>query len=310
MSIIKACLSGNSLRNTGKECDVAMGPSAMLIAVPASLVITLANLLNPLPWITTLMHAPKGQRVYPFFGNVAPINSLTNDQEGDTTITLDDGTKVFLRYGVYNRTMETIAGGLCYAKALQGLNRSGYRIIDIDGEGQMMLHKNKGGVTFGGMITSFMYSPSPKLADLKTNVYMNRFQLSYTPTELVQNGEVFAGGGELLSLMGLIDTDIVQKGVASTTIIKIGVETECAQSDLVALFGSPLAVAGNFKVTNKITGAVIVPVASIVSGVIHLTGTYVAGQTYIVTGAAASVWLAAGIEGYDAELGSVEILIP
>src|SRR5688572_23319744 len=124
MAIKKACIIGNSIKNTGKECDAAMGPTAMLIAVPPSTLITLEDLEDPTEWIRPLLHAPKASRVYPFFGNVAPINTINNNAEGDTTVTMDDGTIVFLRYGIYNRLFETTSGGLCYARALAGLNKS------------------------------------------------------------------------------------------------------------------------------------------------------------------------------------------
>lgn len=216
MAIIKACLIGNSLKNTGKECDASMVATAMLIAVPPTIEIDDADLADPIAWITPLLHADKQSRVYPFFGNKAPINTINNNAEGDILVTLDDGTIVFLRYGIYNRLYETIAGGLCYAKALQGLNKSGYDIIEIDQQGQMLLHKNANG-TFKGLSTTFMYSPSPLMADFKNTPYKNRFQYSFSPVELVQNGEVFTGAGSLLALMGLIDAEIVQDGTPTTS---------------------------------------------------------------------------------------------
>src|SRR4249920_162552 len=83
MALVKACIVGNSVKNTGKECDVAMGPTAMIICVPSSTVITEDDLADPLEWIRPLLHADKQSRVYPLFGSVAPINTITNDQEAD-----------------------------------------------------------------------------------------------------------------------------------------------------------------------------------------------------------------------------------
>lgn len=216
MAIIKACLIGNSLKNTGKECDASMVATAMLIAVPPTIEITDDDLADPIAWITPLLHASKQNRVYPFFGNKAPINTINNNAESDILVTLDDGTQVFLRYGIYNRLYETIAGGICYAKALQGLNKSGFDIIEIDQQGQMLLHKNENG-TFKGLSTTFMYSPSPIMADFKNTPYKNRFQYSFSPVEFVQNGEVFTGAGALLALMGLIDAEITEAAASSVT---------------------------------------------------------------------------------------------
>lgn len=313
-AVIKACLIGNSLKNTGKECDVSMGATAMLIAVPPATVIEAADLADIGAWATPLIHASKATRIYPFFGNIAPINTITNDAEGDVMVTLDDGLKVFLRYGVYNRTFETVAGGLCYAEALQGLNKAGYRIIEIDQTGQGILHKNGGTTpTWGGMITSFMYSPSPIMADFKNTPYKNRFSYSQTPTELVKFGEIFTGFDELLDMMGLIDAKITKAAAATTTKLKIGVESLCAEDDLVAKFGNALGThVDNFAVANVLSlGTPIVPSsAAIVTGWIELTGTWTSGQTYRVWGATPAAWLANVVEGYDAEDNYVDILIP
>lgn len=216
MALIKACLIGNSLKNTGKECDVSMVAPAMFIAVPPTLEISAADLVDPVAWITPLLHADKQSRVYPFFGNKAPINTITNNAETDVLVVLDDGTQVFLRYGIYNRIFETIAGGICYAKALQGLNKSGYNIIEIDQQGQVLLGKNANG-TWRGLIYTFMYSPSPIFPDFKNTPYKNRFQGSLSPVEFVQNGEIFTGGAGLLALMGLIDAEITNEATPTTS---------------------------------------------------------------------------------------------
>lgn len=309
---IKACLVGNSLKNTGKECDASMGATAMLIAVPPTTVITANDLLDIAAWATPLIHGSKATRIYPFFGNQAPINTINNNPESDVNVTLDDGTQVFLRYGVYNRLYETISGGLCYAEALQGLNKSGYRIIEIDQTGQAILHKN-GDSTWGGIISTFMYSPSPILADFKSTPYKNRFQYSMTPTEYVKFGELFAGFDPLLDMMGLIDAHITKAAAATTTKLKIGVEANCSETDLVALFGSALGThTNNFRVEDvaALGTPVAISAAAIVTGWIELTGTFTSAHTYRVWGATPAVWLSNLVEGYDAEDGYVDILIP
>lgn len=216
-----ACLIGNNIINTGKECDTSMVATAMLIAVPPDFSFTLEDIeSDPVGWITPFLHAPIGERVYPFFGLKAPINNITNNAGSDTIVTLDDGTPVFLRYGLYTKTFETIAGGLCYAKVLQGLNKSGYNIIEIDQTGQMLVGVNPDG-SFRGLITQFMYAPAPKQADLKTNPYLNQFQLSYSPIELVQNGKILSGASPLLQLMGLIDAEVVKAGTPVASVAEV-----------------------------------------------------------------------------------------
>lgn len=315
MAIIKACSFQNTVKNTGKEYDVSMVAPAMLIAVPRSYTFDDNDLLDPDAWLDTLIHASMATRAFPLFGQQAPIRDVTNDQEGDVTVTLGDGLKVFLRYGLYNRTLETTSGGLCYAKALASFLKSGYSIIEIDQQGQMLCRDNGDG-TYSGLIIDFMYSPAPKLADFSNTPYKNQFQYSFSPVELVNNGIILECATSLLDKMGLIDAKLTSSATTQTTTnIFFGVETECAGTDLVDLIGGDLdANVNNFIVTNKATGAVVTPSAvTIVSGEVRLTGTYVSGQSYYVVGSAPSIWKTNGAEGYDASLvpdSRVEIAIP
>ncbi len=290
-----------------------MGPTAMFIAVPGNIVITDADLEDPIAWITPLLHATKANRVYPFFGQVAPISSIKPENQSDVIITLDDGTPVLVRYGIYGRTFETIKGGLCYAKALQSLNDSGWNLIEIDQSGRGLLKRKSDG-NYTALVTTFMYSPSPLMADGKSNVYTNRFQMSMSPQELVLNGEIFTGFDVLLPLMGLIDSKISSGDqVATITELYIKVKTECAETDLIDLLGTALGThADNFSLEDVAASGtpVTITAAAIVGGEIKLSATLVSGHTYRVFGAAPATWLANGIEGYDAEASYVDILIP
>lgn len=307
-AIVKACKASSLIQNTGVECHAAMGPTAMIIALPKSVTFTLDDLADPSSWISTLIHAAKASRGYPLFGNVAPIRTITNNKEADVLVTLDDGSTKFVRYGFFNRMFNTTEGGICFAQKLMTLNNSGYSTIEVDAEGQLLV-RNNGNGTYSGLRTSFMYAGSPDLADLR-NPYKNNFMLSISPVEYMKYGEILAGGIELLDAQGLIDAEITSEAAGTTTKLTIGVKTSCADTDLVALLGAPLAEVDNFIVTNKATGAVITPsAAAIVSGKIELTGVYAAGQTFVVSGAAASVWKGNTIEGYEATT-SVEIAIP
>lgn len=310
-AIIKACRIVNTPKNTGKECDTAMVATAMLIAIKPTVTFTLTDLQDPVGWLKTKIHA---KDAFPLFGQTAPIREITNDSEGDQIVTLDDGLKVFLRYGLYNRTLATTNGGLCYAAALQSFLNSGYRIIEIDQTGQMLARKNDDG-TFSGLITDFMYAPSPIMADFKSTPYKNRFSYSYSPIEFVNNGIIFKNAQALLSMMGLVDAVITEGvGPATTTNIFINVATDCAEDDLVALKGTALAsgYATTFEVEDVAAlGTPVTITAGVVeSGQIKLTGTFVSGHTYRVTGGTPAAWKAANVEGYDASESSVDIAIP
>lgn len=307
-AIIKACSTTISVKNTGKECDTSMVATAMLIALHPSVSFTDTDLLDPVGWMTGLIQQ---RMAFPLFGNKAPINTISNNAESDILITLDDGTQVFLRYGIYNRLFETISGGLCYAKALQSFNKAGYNFLEIDQEGKMLAHQNENG-TYTGLSTTFQYAPSPIMSDFKTTPYKNRFQLSFSPVEIVNFGVIFDGAMGLLSMMGLIDTEIISSGTATATKLIVSVRTECAHANLLTMaFSGVLAAPGNFVITNVLTGAIVVATAAaIVAGKLELTGTFTIGQTYNVKGALPTVWDTAGIEGYDASTLGVNILIP
>jgi hypothetical protein len=307
MAIIKACKISNRPKNTGKQCDIAMVATAMIIAVQSGLKFDDADLADPIAWLTTLIHEKKA---FPMFGQKAPIREIANDTEGDQIVTLDDGLKVFLRYGLYNRTFGTTSGGLCYAEALQSFLGSGFDVIEIDQQGQMLARKNSDG-TYSPLITDFMYSPSPVLADFKSTPYKNRFQYSYSPVELVNNGIIFKGAEALLSMQGLVDAKITEKAAATAADVTIGVETTCSDEDLVDTIGVDLADPTNFTITNVATGAnVPISAAAIVGGNIVLSAVLVSGQTYRVVGTSPEVWLANNVEGYDGSEHYVDILVP
>lgn len=309
MAIVKACNITNSPKNTGKQCDTAMVATAMLIAIQRGIEFDDTDLEDPVAWLDQLIHEHKA---FPLFGLAAPIRTIQNESEGDQIVTLDDGLRVFLRYGLYNRTFETTSGGLCYASALQSFLNSGYDIIEIDQLGQMLARKNSNG-TYSGIFADFLFAPSPILADFKTTPYKNRFSYSFSPVELVNNGIIFKDAQALLSSLGLLDTVFSQAAAATTTALKVSLETECAGEDLVAKLGTALNQTALYKVTNVATGAtVVISGVTIVSGALNLAGTFSSAATYRVTGTSPAAWKGAGtsVVGYDGETSYVDITIP
>lgn len=306
-AIVKACNKSVFVRNTGKECDTAMTALAMVIAIHRSVKWTQDDLNDPIPWMNLLIHQRKA---FPLFGATAPIRGIQNNNEADVTVTLDDGLVVFLRYGLFNKVLETTSGGLCYAKALQSFLNSGYYLIELDQIGQMQFRKNNDG-TYSGLITDQMYAPTPIQADFRTGPYKNRFSYTYSPVELVNNGQIFAGADALLSMTGLIDVVFEESAAASTTKLTVTVKTECAGADLLDLFPTQIVDVDNFVITNKATGVAVVPSAiAIVGENLEITGTFVSAATYILTGNTPEVWFGNSIEGYDGSVEQIEIVIP
>lgn len=313
MSIVKACNLTNRPKNTGKQCDTAMVATSMLIAMQRGQKFDDTDLEDPVAWLQDLIQK---QIAYPLFGLNAPIREITNDAEGDQIVTLDDGLKVFLRYGLYNRVMATTSGGLCYAAALQSFLNSGYDIIEIDQIGQMLARKNSGvdKGTYSPLITDFMNSPSPIMADFKSTPYKNRFAYSFSPVELVQNGIIFTGAAALLSMVGLLDTEFTKPVASTTTVLKVGLETECANEDLVVKLGTKLNHPAMYLVVDVAAPTVPITISgvTIVSGNLNLAGTFISSHTYRVTGTSPDTWQGQTptVEGYDGSSSFVDILIP
>lgn len=305
-AIVRACSSSITVGNTGKTCDTVLGAPAMIIALAPGVTFDDEDLKDPVAWMTTLIH---DRKAFPLFGNSTKINEVTNNTSDDTIVTLDDGTQVFVRYGVYNRIFSTIQGGLCYAKALQSFNQSGYGVLEIDSQGRMLALKNSDGSYSG--FNNYMYAPSPTFGDFKTP-YKNRFQLSYSPTEVINSGVIFENAAPLLSMMGLKDVDFSIQKPATVTDIYINVTSECSGADLVALKGADLANVLNFSLTNKATEDDIpITSVSVLDGYLDIKAILVSGTTVIVKAATPAVWLGNNVEGFDGtQFGGLEVLIP
>jgi len=308
-ALISACKKGLSIKNMRSECNESMGPTARLIAVPPGAFWQKSDMTDFTTYVNERLHDTKAARWYAFFGPDVPIRRITNNKEADVTFTADDGTQIFIRYGVLNRAFGTTEGGLCFAEALMSLNKSGYSFIEIDNASQVMVRKNTDG-TYSALKSTFVYSPSPDLADFKNPAFTN-FSYSIKPEEYVRNGVIFqADDDSLLDLLSLADTDVADATGSTTTKLKIGVVTECGQTDLVALLGATLAQVTNFVVTKVSDGThPSVTAAAVVSGHIELTGTFVSAAGYTVALAAPSVLLTNGVQGYEG-IVAVTITIP
>jgi len=307
-ALVKACDVSVSLKNTGIECSSAMGPTAMIIAVPSGLKWTSSDLTDFAAYIQTKMHAAAASRVYPLFGNQAPIRTIQVNDSDDVVQTYDDGSEDFIRSGFANRVFETNKGGLCYASALRSFIGSGYAFLEIDKEGNIAMKKNADG-TYSGF-PCVMGGRTPAAATFTTK-FQNRFGLSYDPTSYINNGVIMTGAEDILDYTGLLDVVLSSAGAATTTTLKIAIATECAETDLVDLLGADIAQVANFIVTEG--GVVITPSAAVIeNGYVKLT---IAAQTSAdvirVALAAPSVLKTNGIEGYEmASDGYVDITIP
>lgn len=212
-ALIKACNKALTIRNTGTQCNESMGPTAMLIAVPPGTKWTNEDLKDFTTYLLGKIHSSKADRFYPMFGPSVPIRKINNGKEADVIATMDDGAQIFIRYGVLNRTFATTEGGICFAQALLSLNKAGYDILEIDNAYQVLQRKNDDG-TWSALQTTFMYSPSPDLADFKNPAFTN-FAVSIKPEEYLGHGVILQGDSSIVDIIGLIDTKVYQNGAVT-----------------------------------------------------------------------------------------------
>jgi hypothetical protein len=309
-ALVKPCSTSRKPKNTGWECGTAMEATAGLFMIPLTDTWLASDEVDFDAFVLGRIHATPENRWYPIFGKYAPVNGITDSKENDVVETMDDGSMAFVRNGMYGRTFMTKEGGICLAKAMATFHRKRWAFVEVDKDNKVIRKVSADGITRSGIPSNLAYGQTPELANLKT-VYKNAFLINFDPAEYIGKGEIMASQGDLTSLLGLTDAKITLAAAATTTKLKIGVETICKGTDLVAKYGATLAAVGNFIVTNKATGVVIVcSAAAVVSGHIELTGVFVSASIYNVVLAAPSVLLAASVSGYEQGDDGLDITIP
>lgn len=306
--LINPCNISVAPSNTGADCNAAMKASAMIIMVPRSAKWTDAQITSAgsfTKFLDTQVHAAPAQRWFPIFGNNAPVRAITEAAEADVIETFDDGSQSFIRYGMYNRTFVTNAGGIALAQHLMNFRGGSYAFIEVDITSQVMVMSNSDG-SYSGFPCNLAYAPAPEIANLKTT-YKNKFMLSFSPKVYIQQSILFAADSteNILAQNGLLDAQVtVGTGTQSTTNLLVGVSTIGSKTDLVALYtgtgAGTIGQVANFVVTKASDNSVVTPTAcTVVSGQVQLTGTYTTATSYNVALAAPSVLKANGIEGYE-----------
>lgn len=224
--IYDPCSAEDSAVNTGVECAKNLKATAgIIVGNAATFRFTMAQ-VNAAPYNGNLTeflraqtHAPLGQRIFPLFGNFAPVNDITENNDSDTIETLPNGAMVFVKDRMYNRTFVTIEGGLCLAERLLRLKATGFMEIDI--AGQILLGKygknSAGEQVYGFITTNMIKGLAPTLATFTTS-FKNNLMISFSPNAYIQNSALFATAEDenVLGLKGLLDADVTQAtGVAT-----------------------------------------------------------------------------------------------
>lgn len=306
-SLENPCVDGQGVQNTGVECGKALSYPQGVILCPSKAKWTKAEMVDPYQFFQTKIHAAKSTRFYPVF---ADLKKFEVAEGSDQTETYDDGTTSLIRLGGYGMTLSFKEGGECLAKKLLSFNKKGYSFIIVDELGQFKVRKNADG-TYSGLKASDIYGSRPELAT-SAAVYKNRLVVSISVEEYITNSEIFKSDADLSDLLGLLDVDVVSLAAATTTKVTVGASTECAGTDLYALFGDALAVITAWKIVDKATGLPLTISAAAKNVAVSgwdLTVATGAGKTVLVNLTDAATLMILEVEGYEGA-GAAEISMP
>jgi len=308
-AIVRACTSSTSFKNSGTASNLFPQATAMIFVVSPKLKFTLADLNNPdiISVFTEWIHADGDDRIYPLFGNQIPISGIANTKGTDNTVTLDNGTVMFVSYSQYVKLFSTTDGGLCFAKVLKSFNNAPMAVIEVDIAGNIVCKANSDG-TYSGLKCT-LFAPAIDMADLK-NPAKSYFQLGYMPDYFVDNAVMLQDGKPLLDLIGLFDLTIKDAGKSSITQLSIYLSDDCCGDNVTADYQDAITNAASvFKVTSP-TGA-DVPVTDVAFDASDdsflLDGTFTAGTTYTVSALPSDVMFAVNIEGIEIASGAVAV---
>jgi hypothetical protein len=304
MAFENPCQLDENVVNTGTECNEAMGPTALILLGDTSIEYTPAQVAGGmLAVLETAIHAAGKARVYPLFGNNAPIRDIQNTNGDNVLEEMPDGSTAFVRSGKFTRLFLTKEGGDCLAKILYQMNGSTLGFIEVDANNKVKMRKLANG-NYSFIPVNMIDAPLPSLASF-TEVFKNAFRMNFDPKYYVKEAVTFVSTEDLTGLSGLVNAEIVAgEQAASTTYVFVKVQSICANTNLVAEFPTEIVEIDNFVVKNG--ASVLTPSAvAVVGGEVKITFTaQTSGDVITVTGAAASVLNANGITGFDIVSGA------
>jgi hypothetical protein len=306
-AIIRSCKSSTSFKNTGTGSNLFPQATAMIFVVSPKLKFTLADLNNPdiLSVFNEWIHADGDERIYPLFGNQIPISGIANTKGTDNTVTLDNGTVMFVSYSQYIKLFSTTDGGLCFAKVLKSFNNAPMAVIEVDIAGNIICKANADG-TYSGLKCT-LFAPAIDMADLK-NPAKSYFQLGYMPDYFVDNAVTLSDGKDLLDLIGLFDLSLNDAGTSTISELVVEVIDDCCGDNVTAEYGDDLTADPSIWTVTSPTGTDVPVTPSLVGGTIELAGTFTAGTTYTVSVASPADLFAANVEGI--EIAPTAVAVP
>jgi len=304
------CLA--QMGNTGFEgCGIVPEEIDRFILLPRTVTFTAANLASDsalMEALLTMTSNPKATRAFPFVG-VGVIDAVTDNTADATAEVSDYGNHRGVTYGQHMYSVLLANNGLhLFQQFAKYAGNKAVSVILIDKRGQMFMRKNGTGAK--GMPCQ-VYMEQPKMATgAAASIGMLKIALEEEDAFLNDEKQfVFPlAKTTILSdlLHGVHDVRLTQQAIAATS-VGITLTLPANFVNLGDYYSTALAAAGAWVVTNKATGAAVVP-----SGVTYAAATkaftlagLTTATTYLVNIAAPAALLALSVPT-TASMGAYE----
>jgi len=253
-------------------------------------------------------------------GRCYPVHNFLNPQDNtdDPTIeTFADGSKAFVRDGVYDWTFQITAGGFCLLEALRTHNGNGNTWVLFYDKEKKILGYNDSGEIAAIPMQVFQALPWKMNTGSNTAKYLLRF--IFDTNYANEDSEYTQANFPLTNVKGLQDIKLQVTGFNhGTGLVAVTVETDCGGAnlfddysvDLVSSSGA-LWLAQNGATGNPITVTSVTPVAGSKSFNVLLNTAdpdYPTNNAIYMQLAAPSLLSAAGIIGYESEQAQLTVI--
>lgn len=248
-----------------------------------------------------------------------PIHNFLNPQDNtdDPTIeTFADGSKGFVKDGVYDWTFQTTAGAFCLLQNMRTHNGNGGYAIFYD-KNKTLLGSNIAGQF--STIPLQVFQALPWKMNTGSNVTKYLFRFIFDTNYANEDSDYTRADFPLTNITGLQDVRLIAKGFNHVTgLTAVEVVTECGGQNLSTKFNAILAAQANWIASNRITGGIITitSVTAVGSGSsvqynVLLSAAdpdYPTDSSILLSLAAPSVLAAAGMSGYESEIAQLDVI--
>lgn len=251
-------------------------------------------------------------------GRCYPIHNFLNPQDNtdDPTIeSFSDGSKAFVRDGVYDWTFQITAGAFCLLQSMRTHNGNNtcYAFF-YDANKQILGYNNSG---FISAIPLMVFQALPWKMNTGSNVTKYLLRFIFATNYANEDSDFTKADFPLTNIVGLQDIKLLINGFNHTTgVASVSVITECGGSNLFGKFETDLESNSLWVATNAATGDII-PILSVTPilgsnsfNVAMNTGNanYPTNDAIFLSLAAPSVLDAAGISGYESEQAELTVI--